>query len=72
MYQNDLSVNYGGWKATCIGNNSAVRTGIVKWWWGGGVMARGVIGLGGAYTRVTHWKGAVDVLVLRNTKIGHF
>ena len=25
LYQSDPSGNYGGWKATCIGNNSAVR-----------------------------------------------
>jgi hypothetical protein len=24
LYQSDPSGNYGGWKATCIGNNSAV------------------------------------------------
>ncbi len=28
LYQSDPSGNYGGWKATCIGNNSAVRTGV--------------------------------------------
>jgi len=26
LYQSDPSGNYGGWKATCIGNNSAVST----------------------------------------------
>uniref|UniRef100_A0A8C2YZP9 Proteasome 20S subunit alpha 4 n=1 Tax=Cyclopterus lumpus TaxID=8103 RepID=A0A8C2YZP9_CYCLU len=25
LYQSDPSGNYGGWKATCIGNNSAVN-----------------------------------------------
>ena len=25
LYQSDPSGNYGGWKSTCIGNNSAVR-----------------------------------------------
>lgn len=24
LYQSDPSGNYGGWKATCIGNNSSV------------------------------------------------
>lgn len=29
LYQSDPSGNYGGWKATCIGNNSAVSlTGV--------------------------------------------
>lgn len=28
LYQSDPSGNYGGWKATCIGNNSAVRTSL--------------------------------------------
>ena len=26
LYQSDPSGNYGGWKATCIGNNSAVSS----------------------------------------------
>ena len=31
LYQSDPSGNYGGWKATCIGNNSAVRlTGVTE------------------------------------------
>lgn len=28
LYQSDPSGNYGGWKATCIGNNSAVSFGV--------------------------------------------
>lgn len=28
LYQSDPSGNYGGWKATCIGNNSAVSAAI--------------------------------------------
>lgn len=28
LYQSDPSGNYGGWKATCIGNNSAVSSGV--------------------------------------------
>ena len=27
LYQSDPSGNYGGWKATCIGNNHQVREG---------------------------------------------
>lgn len=31
LYQSDPSGNYGGWKATCIGNNSAVSlTGVLQ------------------------------------------
>lgn len=30
LYQSDPSGNYGGWKATCIGNNSAVSIKIAK------------------------------------------
>lgn len=29
LYQSDPSGNYGGWKATCIGNNSAVSISVV-------------------------------------------
>lgn len=29
LYQSDPSGNYGGWKATCIGNNSAVSLSAV-------------------------------------------
>uniref|UniRef100_A0A2K5RI38 Proteasome subunit alpha type n=1 Tax=Cebus imitator TaxID=2715852 RepID=A0A2K5RI38_CEBIM len=29
LYQSDPSGNYGGWKATCIGNNSAVTEGLI-------------------------------------------
>lgn len=28
LYQSDPSGNYGGWKATCIGNNSAVSASL--------------------------------------------
>lgn len=28
LYQSDPSGNYGGWKATCIGNNSAVSVSL--------------------------------------------
>lgn len=31
LYQSDPSGNYGGWKATCIGNNSGVR--FSKFYW---------------------------------------
>lgn len=34
LYQSDPSGNYGGWKATCIGNNSAVsalRNSSISW-----------------------------------------
>jgi len=30
LYQSDPSGNYGGWKATCIGNNSAAAVSILK------------------------------------------
>lgn len=30
LYQSDPSGNYGGWKATCIGNNSAVAISMLK------------------------------------------
>jgi len=30
LYQSDPSGNYGGWKATCIGNNSATAVSILK------------------------------------------
>ena len=30
LYQSDPSGNYGGWKGTCIGNNSAVSFQIVS------------------------------------------
>ena len=30
LYQSDPSGNYGGWKATCIGANSATATSIFK------------------------------------------
>ena len=30
LYQSDPSGNYGGWKATCIGNNSASAVSILK------------------------------------------
>lgn len=30
LYQSDPSGNYGGWKATCIGNNSGVRRRIER------------------------------------------
>lgn len=30
LYQSDPSGNYGGWKATCIGNNSAAAVSIMK------------------------------------------
>lgn len=30
LYQSDPSGNYGGWKATCIGNNSGVRLHFIK------------------------------------------
>lgn len=30
LYQSDPSGNYGGWKATCIGNNSAVSNQNLK------------------------------------------
>lgn len=29
LYQSDPSGNYGGWKATCIGNNSAVSLWLI-------------------------------------------
>lgn len=31
LYQSDPSGNYGGWKATCIGNNSAVSIFVTLW-----------------------------------------
>lgn len=31
LYQSDPSGNYGGWKATCIGNNSAVSNLDYMW-----------------------------------------
>lgn len=31
LYQSDPSGNYGGWKATCIGNNSAVSLTETPW-----------------------------------------
>lgn len=31
LYQSDPSGNYSGWKATCIGNNAAVRKQIAIW-----------------------------------------
>jgi len=31
LYQSDPSGNYSGWKATCIGNNSAVS--VWAWWY---------------------------------------
>jgi len=31
LYQSDPSGNYSGWKATCIGNNSAVSLQTFKW-----------------------------------------
>lgn len=30
LYQSDPSGNYGGWKATCIGNNSTAAISILK------------------------------------------
>ncbi|XP_013422041.1 proteasome subunit alpha type-4 [Lingula anatina] len=30
LYQSDPSGNYGGWKATCIGNNSAAAVSLLK------------------------------------------
>merc|ERR1711962_1573142 len=30
LYQSDPSGNYGGWKATCIGNNSAAAVSMLK------------------------------------------
>merc|ERR1712099_60013 len=33
LYQSDPSGNYGGWKATCIGNNSATAQSILKTDW---------------------------------------
>lgn len=30
LYQSDPSGNYGGWKATCIGNNSGAAISILK------------------------------------------
>ncbi|XP_055606140.1 proteasome subunit alpha type-4 [Uranotaenia lowii] len=30
LYQSDPSGNYGGWKATCIGNNSAAAVSVLK------------------------------------------
>jgi len=30
LYQSDPSGNYGGWKATCIGNNSAVSLALLS------------------------------------------
>ncbi|ESP00923.1 hypothetical protein LOTGIDRAFT_146935, partial [Lottia gigantea] len=30
LYQSDPSGNYGGWKATCIGNNSANAVSMLK------------------------------------------
>lgn len=30
LYQSDPSGNYGGWKATCIGNNSGAAVSILK------------------------------------------
>ncbi len=30
LYQSDPSGNYGGWKATCIGNNNQTATSILK------------------------------------------
>ncbi|CAG2162194.1 unnamed protein product [Oppiella nova] len=30
LYQSDPSGNYGGWKATCIGNNSAAAISVLK------------------------------------------
>ena len=30
LYQSDPSGNYGGWKGTCIGNNSAVSVQTVS------------------------------------------
>ena len=30
LYQSDPSGNYGGWKATCIGNNSAAANSNLK------------------------------------------
>ena len=31
LYQSDPSGNYSGWKATCIGNNSAVSFIFLDW-----------------------------------------
>lgn len=33
LYQSDPSGNYGGWKATCIGNNSSTAQSILKTDW---------------------------------------
>jgi len=45
LYQTDPSGNYGGWKATCIGNNTATAQSILKTDWSEELDIEGGIGL---------------------------
>merc|ERR1711870_53557 len=45
LYQSDPSGNYGGWKATCIGNNSATAQSILKTDWKEDLELDGGIGI---------------------------